>query len=377
MKVCYVTHLPNLTGASQSLLDLLSEVQRGDYNIEPTVLLGKHGPLEEELKARGVPYKVLRYTSEISDKNPFKTFLKRLYNAYAIRNITDWFEAEGFDLVHNNTLLTRVGMEAARKAHIPYVSHNREFVWEDHGIKLLKEKESYKLMEQAGACIAISDAVFVKFSKLVPKASFVTLYDGLDVGKYESDHEPLFAGETVKVLLAGRLSPGKGQREALEAFELLKHRGEERFELLIVGGESVKDKAYAEELRTYAETHELHNVRFLGFSDLKELRQTADIALVCSKAEALGRVTIESELAGCLTIGAAAGATTELLEDRITGLLYESGDPEALAGAVLWAANHVDECRRIAAEGKRRAATQFDLSTYVTEIEKLYRSVLS
>lgn len=375
MKVCYVTHLPNLTGASQSLLDLLSEVKRGDYDIEPVVLLGKHGPLEEELKALGVPYKVFRYSSEISDVNPFKTLLKRLLNAYAARNITDWFRAEGFDLIHNNTLLSRVGMTAARRAHIPYISHNREFVWEDHQITLLNEKQSFALMEHAKVCIAISDAVCEKFSKRVPKAKFVTLRDGLNVKKYAYEHPPIFMNDKVQVLLAGRFSPGKGQLEAVKAFELLQKWGEDRFELTIVGGESVKDKDYADLLRRYVEEHGLTHVTFLGFTDLKELRKQTDIALVCSSAEALGRVTIESQLAGCLTIGAAAGATTELIQDGVTGKLYQSGDPEALAKSILDAAAHVDESRQIAQRGTVEAEQRFDLSAYVNELSEIYHRI--
>ena len=52
MKVCYVTHLPNLTGANQSLLDILSKWEH--QKVEAMVLLGKHGQLEEELKQLGI-----------------------------------------------------------------------------------------------------------------------------------------------------------------------------------------------------------------------------------------------------------------------------------------------------------------------------------
>ena len=59
MKVCYVTHMPNLTGASQSLLDLLRALEGSE--VEPVVLLGRRGPLEDELEKRGVPFQVIRY----------------------------------------------------------------------------------------------------------------------------------------------------------------------------------------------------------------------------------------------------------------------------------------------------------------------------
>ena len=377
MKVCYVTHLPNLTGASQSLLDILTEVQKGDYDIEPVVLLGKHGPLEEELRALHVPCKVLRYTSEISDPNPFKNFFKRCWNRFAVRNIADWFQAEKFDLIHNNSLLTRTGMEAAKRARIPYISHNREFVWEDHNIKLLNEKASYRLMEQAEQCICISDAVYQKFSKLVPNAHYTLLRDGLNIEQYRCPHDKLFSGSSIEVLLAGRLSPGKGQMDALEAFHILEDRGENRFHLTIVGGEAVQDRAYAEELRQFADRYHLSNVTFLPFVDnLKELRSRTDIALVCSKMEALGRVTIESMLAGCLTIGANAGATPEIITDGGNGLLYPSGNANVLAEILVSAAENPEKSRQIAQQGITTSAERFDLPTYVTTLETLYRRIV-
>ena len=54
MKVCYVTHKSNLTGANRSLLDLLDGLDRDV--VEPCVLVGRKGPLLKELQQRGIPY---------------------------------------------------------------------------------------------------------------------------------------------------------------------------------------------------------------------------------------------------------------------------------------------------------------------------------
>ncbi len=46
MKVCYVTHKPNLTGANRSLLDLLDGLDRDRY--EPVVLVNRRGEVPTE-----------------------------------------------------------------------------------------------------------------------------------------------------------------------------------------------------------------------------------------------------------------------------------------------------------------------------------------
>ena len=53
--------------------------------------------------------------------------------------------------------------------------------------------------------------------------------------------------------------------------------------------------------------------------------QAADAVLVCSHWESFGRVTVEAMLAGKPIIGSANGATTELIQNGVTGLLYDSG----------------------------------------------------
>jgi glycosyltransferase involved in cell wall biosynthesis len=59
-----------------------------------------------------------------------------------------------------------------------------------------------------------------------------------------------------------------------------------------------------------------------------------DVSLVCSRAEAFGRVTVEAMKCGIPVIGARAAATAELISDHHTGLLYEPGNASDLANAI-------------------------------------------
>lgn len=76
-----------------------------------------------------------------------------------------------------------------------------------------------------------------------------------------------------------------------------------------------------------------------------------DINLVCSRSEGLGRITIESMLAGCLTISAAAGATCEIIKDKDNGLLYQCGNFKVLANKIEWAINHKGILKRLQNKG--------------------------
>ena len=380
MKVCYVTHLPNLTGASQSLLDLLRALEGTE--VEPVVLLGRHGPLEQELEARGVPFQVIRYANELKkDNSKLHTLRKDALNAHAKGNVKAFLQSQGVELVHNNSMFVGIGMECAKELRIPYIAHIRDYVEEDHGLKLEHPAAQSKLVRSASAAIAVSKTLASAAEKKygAPAGGIVPLYDGVDVDRYDiapdARKAPL-SGDTIEVLLAGRISPGKGQLDAAKAVAKVNEGSPRPFHLTIVG--SVGVPSYMEELEAFVSTLPEGQVSILPFvDDLKALRAQTDIALVCSSSEAMGRVTIESLLAGCLVIGANGGATPELLAEG-RGFLYEPGNIEALAGALRQVSQwDPAKVRAVVEQGQAFSKKEFGLEQYAEKVLQLYRELVS
>ena len=380
MKVCYVTHMPNLTGASQSLLDLLRALEGSE--VEPVVLLGRRGPLEDELEKRGVPFQVIRYANEIKrDRSRAHSLVKEALNVPAKRKVKAFFKAEGIDLVHNNSMLVGIGMECAKELNIPYIAHIREYVQEDLELELEHPEAQSRLVQQADGAIAVSEAVAKAGEKKygAPKSGIRPIYDGIDIGRYlmaaEERQAPL-SGPTIELLLAGRIAAGKGQLEAAKAVALLNEAEPGRYHLTIAG--PVGTPSYAEELEAFVATLPDGQVDILPFiDDLRAQRAQTDIALLCSVSEAMGRVTIESMLAGCLVVGANGGATPELLADG-RGVLYEPGNVEALAEAIRKTAAHSpSEVRAVVERGQQYSAETFAPEHYAEQILELYHEVLS
>ncbi|MDO5453090.1 MAG: glycosyltransferase, partial [Eubacteriales bacterium] len=193
MKVCYVTHKPNLTGANRSLLDLLDGLDRDRY--EPVVLVNRRGPLLAELKKRDIPYKYALIPPTLNSDNPVLDFLKRVLNSVPVNRLcveTVKFRLKGIqpDLVHNNSLLCSVGMQAARELKLPYLCHFRDFLWEDHHRKLLRPKRVHKLMDDADVCISISETVKEKFQPFVT-TDVVVIQDGIHTELYDLPVRPV------------------------------------------------------------------------------------------------------------------------------------------------------------------------------------------
>lgn len=378
MKVCYVTHKPNLTGANRSLLDMLDGFDRSI--VEPVVLVNRPGPLLKELRNRNVQYKFALLWPTLNSDKPFLNVAKKLLNSAAINRLGVISVKRALkkikpDLVHNNSMLVSVGMQAADELHIPYICHFRDFLWEDHHRKLLRPKRMHKLISHADECISISNAVKDKFQAF-SKKPVVVIQDGIHTENYVLPERKVLQNPQVHLILAGRINEGKGQLDAVKAFEIASASCEKELVLHLVGG--VGDQKYYENLSNYIADRHLKNVHMEPFvSDLRKLRGSCDIGLTCSLSEGLGRVTIENMLSSLLVIASDSAGTLEIVEDGVNGLLYRTGSCEALAEKILWAVHHFEEVQPLVRQGRQFALSTYDCQVYSNKILEVYHSVLN
>lgn len=173
----------------------------------------------------------------------------------------------------------------------------------------------------------------------------------------------------------GLIAPYKGQQELIDACRILKSKNIIRFHLLIIG----KSKEnHVNALKENVKRYGLKDyISFWGPSGyVSEIYDKSDISFMCGEKEAYGRVTIESQMAGCLVIGANAGGTAELIKDGETGYLYEVGNSEALAEKIINAINNPELSGRIARAGQEYARKTYTEERNISEILNIYEEVL-
>ena len=117
MKICYVTHLPKISGAANSLLDLLDALDYSEF--EPFVITNYKGDLVPELEKRNIRHAIVPYSPATNSDNAIKNFRKHALNSSAlnflsVKAIERVLKKEKIDIVHNNSFLSGAGMEAAR-----------------------------------------------------------------------------------------------------------------------------------------------------------------------------------------------------------------------------------------------------------------------
>jgi glycosyltransferase involved in cell wall biosynthesis len=182
------------------------------------------------------------------------------------------------------------------------------------------------------------------------------------------------AGETVRrrhrldgrvVLFVGKLSPGKGTADLLEAAGRL--RGDRPDLVVVLVGDGDVAVPSAPWIRRLGR---------LPNPDVLALYAAADVVAVPSVIpDALSRVVLEAMAAGRPVVGTSVGGTPELIAHGETGLLVPRHDPAALAEAIGRLLDDPALAARMGAAARKRVQTDFSPEASVERHLALYAAM--
>lgn len=391
MNVTYITHYPELYGANRSLLDLMRELKRRG-KIVPHVLLPREGDLVAVLREEGIPYRVLPFQPQVSERRYSGRWYHRLQqhwryeraararrkaNEELLPVLADQVKAWGTGLVHANSSVIGIARDLAPLCGLPLVWHIREMPERQYGLHLDDGRSGYSAaLREADRLIAISEAVREDILRYAtPVRPIVVVPNGvLPASRYTElsllaeqrwAHVPPFT-----FALVGLIHPSKGQMEAVEA--LAKVRGQGIDARLVIAGEG-RDGPLRERI---AALDMGAHVDMPGFvQDPYAVFLPAHCALMCSRNEAMGRVTVEAMASGLPVIGHRSGATPELVDDGVSGSLYDG--VEDLAAHMATLAGNPARARSMGLAGAEIAAGRYSIERYADQVLDVYRAVLS
>lgn len=183
--------------------------------------------------------------------------------------------------------------------------------------------------------------------KIVIKPNFV---DDLGAGA---------AGERSGGLFVGRLSDEKGVGVLLGA---LRHTTAQVY----VAGDGDWRQAVQAQLAD----------RWLGFQPMGEvirrMKESAYLVLPSLCGENFPRTIAEAFCCGLPVIASRLGAMAELIEDGVTGLLFEVGNEADLAAKLEWAERHPDEMRRMGHAARARYEALYTPERNHAELMAIY-----
>jgi glycosyltransferase involved in cell wall biosynthesis len=284
----------------------------------------------------------------------------------------------GVQLVHGNSSAAGIAPFLARAAQLPFVWHIRELPERQYLLHLDAGKRRYaQALRSADRLIAISDAVEADIRRYAGAAAKVSLVRNgvLRRARYEelrAESAPRWSATApFRFALVGLIHPSKGQEEAIRALALVR-REVPNVELVLAGnGNATRLERLIDELGLQAA------VRLVGFVPSPfAVYRDAHVSLMCSRNEAMGRVTVEAMASGLPVIGHASGGTPEIVQDGRNGLLYPGGH-EALAERMLRLARDPSLARRLGDEASCYAEGRFTIERYAEEVREVYSAVFS
>jgi len=404
-RILYVDLAPSVGGSVISLYQLVKGLDRSRY--EPHVLLRASNGYVPRFRALGVSVIVLGRVSsqerveavgvESLRRSWTISWLKRYALGERLVHVVGFYvrawpalrrEAGEItqiirtikpDLVHLNddVCVSRSGIMAARRAHVPAICHLRAMAWRNHFDRWISR--------WLRGYICISQAVDAHQRKLGGRVdpSWV-VYNGLDLTEFDApaDRAELRAqwglndGDEI-VACVGRLVAWKGQHVLIEALARLAP-DRPRLRALIVGDAGSSDQGYAQELKDLARALGVEDrVILTGFrDDIASLLHGVDVLVHTSTLpEPFGRVIIEGMAAGAPVVGANAGAVPEIIQDGVNGLLTPPGDAWALAQAIARILDHPDEAQAMRQAARQAIETRFTTARYVSDVEHVYEVI--
>jgi glycosyltransferase involved in cell wall biosynthesis len=176
------------------------------------------------------------------------------------------------------------------------------------------------------------------------------------------------AGETGPIVgYVGRIEPRKGVTDLVAAAPAIR-AGAPGARIVVMG-----DDPYDTDPRYLASVREARNVEHLAWvDDAPAMMRHLSVLVAPSHQEPFGTVLSEAMAAGVPVVATRVGGLAEVVDDGVTGLLVEPGDPEALATAVL----RVLADRAPMGARAREAAQRFGAEAYTDRVEALLRVLL-
>jgi glycosyltransferase involved in cell wall biosynthesis len=169
-------------------------------------------------------------------------------------------------------------------------------------------------------------------------------------------------GDGPLVGYVGRIEPRKGARDLVQAAPAI-HAGAPAARIVLVGDDDYEvDRRYRDAVVGDAE------VEHYGWVEgAAGLMRHLDVLVLPAHREPAGTVLAEAMAVGTPVVATRVDGLPEVVQDGVTGLLVEPGDPDALATAVLRVLERRGDMGAAAAQSARR----FHTPRYVDAVERL------
>ncbi|MGO4806116.1 glycosyltransferase family 4 protein [Arthrobacter sp. 2MCAF15] len=315
MKFVIVSHSERLAGAERSLFAIVAAACEAEHQVVVTV--PRPGPLKQKIETSFPQVRVIvvpthswMHGEGFSVKSVPRTLvsiIEAIPHSILYRRLSP-------DFVVVNSSVIPGPILAARICRIPSFVMIRESILTNTQlysvipksllIKFIKSLSTFRF--------AVSEFVASQMNEHCT-VDYPDVRRDLGVGENIriDDHASDQPSSRIRAVMLGSYSDEKGQADAIKAVAIARAAGAD-VELSLFG---YSREEQISEMKEWCRTNGIGEwIRHRGFTDDPlEAYRYADVAVVCSKNEAYGRVTAEALILGIPVVGYALGGTAEIL----------------------------------------------------------------
>jgi glycosyltransferase involved in cell wall biosynthesis len=386
MRILYLNHTAQMSGAERSLLTLL---QRLPAEISPTVACPE-GPLADTVRGAGLDVELIPGTDASLRLHAWHTTRAVGELGHAAVSVRRLARRVGAQIVHGNSV--RAGLVAGAASGLggpPAIAHFHDRLPDG----LLSSLTLRAVAASTAMVYTCSGYVAAQFAPLRRPPQLRVVHNPVDLDRFSPSvmtraaaRARLDLGDSTALLaVVAQITPWKAQDDAVRMVARLKQDHPD-IRLLLIGSPKFVSKATRYDNRAFARhLHELvhrldvdEHVLFLGErEDVPELMRSVDVVLAPSWEEPFGMAVLEAMAMGLPVVATNVGGANEIITHGRDGLLLPPRQPEAWAAEVGRLLAQPELRASIARAARRRVATDLSLHLYVDRIVAGYRDVLA
>jgi glycosyltransferase involved in cell wall biosynthesis len=240
--------------------------------------------------------------------------------------------------------------------------------------RLLKRRIADWGLREAAAVIATTEDLRARAGRRARRVELIP--NGVDTARFVPGDRRREADAPLRVLYVGRLSEEKNVSAAIDATASLGATGGSArpTTMTIVGSGPLEAALRAFTLKRGVSEH----VEFRGVVDQRVLPAeyaAADVFVLPSLTEGHPKALIEAMACGLACVASDCSGNRSLIQDGVTGLLFDLRRPDALAEQLRRLARDPDLGARLGAAARERAVSRYDLGALLAREIALLRDV--
>ena len=343
MRIFILSTSMGMGGADQQILILAQAMKARGHEVR-IVALAPLGAMGLEARRAGIPTESLDLQRNLG-------IVPRFFRL--VRMIREWRP----DVLHSHMVHANLMARAARAlAPVPALISTIHSINDGGAVRMAAYRLTNGLVDRFTIISRIAAQRYVTIGA-VPEARLQVVPNTVDTARFRrlpnvraALRRELGVGDGFLWLAVGRFEPAKDYPTMIAAFARLAAE-RPKSELLLVGEGSLKGEVE----RLIRQGRLEGRVRLLGVRrDVPELLSAADGYVLSSAWEGMPVALLEAAAVELPVVATRVGGVPEVVEDGTTGLLVPTGNPVALAGAMVRVESLAPDAR--AAMGRRGRA---------------------